>query len=1432
MVQTGQAQTPLLQLQATNYNPNTGLWTATVGPNAQATGTYPTLAASASPNGSPAVVFSGVNPMALASSLPLETGYTVFAYLKAATNGSPYALCGGAATAYELRIYKSKQDSLVQATADLGSENTGLTTNAFNLIDVAVMTNNASPGSVSYRLNGLADGSFTPTFALPQPISEIGARADSGNEDFNGSICEIDIYAGVLTPTQIATVENTLSNAYVNALSPSAPVLLTDTYANPNPASVNGNATLSAAFTGTAPITYQWRVSPNANGSGAVNIAGATNTTLTLTNLAAGGNYYSLQASNAVAPNVASSSWLQLNVQPLSPLVQLLATNYNASTGVWVDSSANNNNATYGVVASGSLTLPVLNYLATPNGSAAVNITAGNGSFLLTSSLVGSSGYTVFAYIMPTNTTGRHAITGGSASYALEYDIYNGNQDYLQEYQVDVGHAATNVPTTSFSLVDLAVNTSAGAFRYNGAVDSNVLGAAFSSPITRIGNNEGGGDGFVGQIAEVDIYSGVLTYIQITNIEAQLTNKYVSVKSIVVGPAMVSPTNLTYAGNPITLSAGVVGASGTTTYRWQTDNGSGGASFANISGATSTNYLLNTASLAPNTYEYQLIGTPFGGGSVTSAPVSLTVLAPSAPSLFADTAASPNPASVGGNCTFSASFVGNLPITYQWQVSPNANGSGAVNIPGATNSTLVLNNLQLTNSSYYYSLQASNAVAPYIANSTWLQLTVVPLAPLVVLQATNYNASLAQWNDTSGNGNNAYFTGSTAPTLTPFVTPNGSAALTITTPGTSFILSSGLSPTIGYTVFAYVNPTIVSNNTGGRFALTGGTTASGNGTLEYNFYQGHQNYLLEYTGGGGAGTTNVPINAFSLVDLAVDSTGGSFRFNGVPDGTVPGATFTAPLTRVGNNQGNGDTFLGQIAEIDIYPGKLTYLQITNIEAQLTAEYVTANTIVIGQATVAPTNNVYAGSSVTLSAPIIGGTGSTVYQWQTDNGSGGANFANIGGATTTNYVLNTTGLAPNTYEYQLIGTPFGGNSVTSAPVTLMVQGALAPLLVNDTALNPSPAAIWGNATFSASFTGTLPISYQWQVSTSPSGSGAVNIAGATNTSLLLTDLQSTNSGYYYSLQASNSVAPHVANSSWLELNVQPLAALVQLMATNYNAISGVWTNSSDPNNPATYSGITTPTLVSSATPDGSPAVDILGNDGSFVLATPLAEANGYTVFAYVMPAVVNSGNARFALTGGSSSGALEYNFYQGNQNYGVEYVGGGGSGTAIIPTTSFSMVDVAVSTSGAAFRFNGTADGTAPGATFTSPITRIGNNEGFGDGLAGELAELDIYSGALTTQQITNVEAQLSTKYGAIITLPTTPTNLTAKVISPGILQLSWPANYTGWQLLVQTNNLNSGISTNVNDWALVPGSQLVDSTNIPIVHANRTEFYRLHLPNP
>jgi hypothetical protein len=1083
-------------------------------------------------------------------------------------------------------------------------------------------------------------------------------------------------------------------------------------------------------------------------------------------------------------------------------MLQLKAANYNPTSGLWT--------ATVGANAQASGTYPTLATGVSPNGSPAVVFNGANQLQLATSIPVGSS-YTAFAYIKPATGAGPFALFGGAPG-AFEYRISNGKQDSLRQQQADLGSETTALATSAFSLIDATVSSSAGgSFNLNGVADGTSAASSFTAAINAIGARAaGGGENFSGSVCEIDIYAGVLTPAQISTVEAALTAAYVSTgPTLLVGLATVSPTNNVYAGTAVTLAAPVTGATGTTTYRWQTDNGSGGASFADLSGANSTNYVLNTASLL-GTYEYQLIVTPYGGSSVTSAPVTLTVQAASEPSLMLDTTANPSVAMVGGNETFSAAFVGTLPISYQWQVSPNWDGSGAVNLAGATNAMLVLNNLQLTNSGYYYSLQATNSVSPYFKNSDWVQLTVQPFTPLVQLIATNYDPSSGTWADSSGNYNYAYYYVGANPSLVPFVTSNGSPAVNIFTNKGYFLLAASLNPSSGYTVFAYVMPT----NTAGRHALTGGTSA---GALEYDINNGNQDYLTEYTLDVGHGTATISSNSFSLISVAVNAGGGAFRLNGSPDGSVAGATFGSDITRIGNNEGGGDGFVGLIAEIDIYNGVLSPTQISNVEARLTASYITANSVIVGAATVSPTNNTYAGNPITLFAPIIGATGTTTYRWQTDNGNGGTSFANLSGANSTNYVLNTASLS-GTYEYQLIVTPYGGSSVTSAPVTLTVQAASAPMLMMNTTANPSVAVVGGNETYSAAFAGTLPISYQWQVSPNWDGSGAVNLAGATNAVLVLNNLQLTNSGYYYSLRATNSVSPYVANSSWVQLTVQPLTPLVQLAVKNYDPSSGVWTDSSGNYNNASYSGAPNPALVSAATPNGSPAVNVVTNGGSFILNTPLDFSSGYTVFAYVMP---TNTAGRHALVGGEAYNALEYDIFNGNQDYLVEWTSDMGTGTAIIPTNGFSLIDLAVNSSGASFRLDGLSDGSASGASFTDFITRIGNNGGLGDGFVGYIAEIDIYNGALNYTQITNIEAQLAASYGIVSHMATNPTNITAKVTG-NTLALTWPGDHLGWTL--QTNAVDLA---NPSDWYPYPGSVSVTNVNIAIDPKQKNVFYRL-----
>jgi len=83
---------------------------------------------------------------------------------------------------------------------------------------------------------------------------------------------------------------------------------------------------------------------------------------------------------------------------------------------------------------------------------------------------------------------------------------------------------------------------------------------------------------------------------------------------------------------------------------------------------------------------------------------------------------------------------------------------------------------------------------------------------------------------------------------------------------------------------------------------------------------------------------------------------------------------------------------------------------------------------------------------------------------------------------------------------------------------------------------------------------------------------------------------------------------------------------------------------------------------------------------------------------------------------------------------------------------------------------------------------------------------------------------------AVITLVSSvPTNLVWSVSGTN-LTLSWPADHTGWRLLMQTNNLNLGVSVNTNDWTTVANSAATNQLNLRLDPSQPGGFFRLIYP--
>ncbi len=79
-------------------------------------------------------------------------------------------------------------------------------------------------------------------------------------------------------------------------------------------------------------------------------------------------------------------------------------------------------------------------------------------------------------------------------------------------------------------------------------------------------------------------------------------------------------------------------------------------------------------------------------------------------------------------------------------------------------------------------------------------------------------------------------------------------------------------------------------------------------------------------------------------------------------------------------------------------------------------------------------------------------------------------------------------------------------------------------------------------------------------------------------------------------------------------------------------------------------------------------------------------------------------------------------------------------------------------------------------------------------------------------------------------LPNTSSPTMTNRFSGTNLMLSWPLGHLGYRLLVQTNQLIGGISTNTNDWMVVPGSTFTNQVSLPVNQVIPSEFYRLVSP--
>ena len=203
------------------------------------------------------------------------------------------------------------------------------------------------------------------------------------------------------------------------------------------------------------------------------------------------------------------------------------------------------------------------------------------------------------------------------------------------------------------------------------------------------------------------------------------------------------------------------------------------------------------------------------------------------------------------------------------------------------------------------------------------------------------------------------------------------------------------------------------------------------------------------------------------------------------------------------------------------------------------------TLAVNPASVAPaitappfSQSVIAGYAATFTVT-ASGTAPLGYQWK-KNGS------DISGATSSSYRTPATSSADNGAVYSVTVSNSAG-TVTSNSATLTVNPA--PVAPSFTVQPASQSVSAGqSATFTATATGTAPLSYQWK-------KNGNTIAGATASSYTTAATSVADSGAVFTVVVSNSLGSDTSNSATLTVNPASVAPAITAQPASQSVITG-------------------------------------------------------------------------------------------------------------------------------------------------------------------------------------------------------------------------------------------------------------------------------------
>ncbi len=435
-----------------------------------------------------------------------------------------------------------------------------------------------------------------------------------------------------------------------------------------------------------------------------------------------------------------------------------------------------------------------------------------------------------------------------------------------------------------------------------------------------------------------------------------------------------------------------------------------------------------------------------------------------------------------------------------------------MNITGATNSSYTTPATVAGDNNATFDVIVSNAVGSTTSGNATLTLN---FPPTIAVPPANATVNLGQ-------------------TATFSVTASGVGPFTYQWQKNS---DSGAVNITGATNSSYTTPATVAGDNGATFDVivsnAAGSTTSASATLTLNL---PPTITVPPT----SATVNLGATAtFNVVASGVAPFTYQWQKNsGAGAANITGATnssYTTPATVTGDNNATFDVIVSNAAG-----------STTSGSATLTLNF--PPTI-----TVPPVSTmVNLGATATFSVT-ASGTGPFTYQWQKNSGSGAVN---ITGATNSSYTTPATVAGDNNATFDVIVSNAAG-SITSASATLTLN--FPPTITVPPA--STTVNLGQTATFSVTASGVGPFTYQWQKN---SGSGAVNITGATSASYTTPATVAGDNNATFDVIVSNAAGSITSASATLTLNfpptiaTPPVSTMVNLGATaTFNVVaSGV------------------------------------------------------------------------------------------------------------------------------------------------------------------------------------------------------------------------------------------------------------------------------------